>query len=214
MTRVRWRGVVVDKRTAAMLDELAALTGDVYVRPTQGSYNAGGVAASAGTHDAGGAVDIAAAQLAPSARAVIVREARRVGFAAWLRTPAQSSWPFHIHAIAVQPGGKPDRGILSFGAHQQVIDYYENRNGLASRAPDDGPRDFVGVTFETYQETTMALSDDDVERIARATAARVNRTLGDYTADGKPAGPNKDNPQLAANYIRQIRRLVDKIADR
>ena len=41
-------------------------------------------------------------------------------------------------------------------------------------------------------------------------AARVNRVLGDYNADGKPIGPNKDDPKLAADYIRQIRRLVGR----
>ena len=39
-------------------------------------------------------------------------------------------------------------------------------------------------------------------------AARVNRVLGDFDANGKPVGPNKDDPKLAAEYIRQIRRRL------
>jgi hypothetical protein len=33
------------------------------------------------------------------------------------------------------------------------VDYFEGRNGLASGAPDDGPRDWVGVTWESYQSS-------------------------------------------------------------
>jgi hypothetical protein len=32
------------------------------------------------------------------------------------------------------------------------VDYYEGRNGLASGAADDGPRDWVGVTWETCEQ--------------------------------------------------------------
>jgi hypothetical protein len=80
-----------------------------------------------------------------------IRDAgRQVGIAMWIRDPSQSDWPWHLHGISVQPGGKWDQGCLSAGAHGQVVDYYEGRNGLASGAPDDGPRDWVGVTWETY----------------------------------------------------------------
>lgn len=147
----QWRGVTLDDRSADMMDEVNRLTPDAPIDPTQGSYS-GGVGASAGTHDGCGAIDIAAANLAQWQRDQIVTEMRRVGWAAWHRTPAQSDWPHHIHGIAVQPGGKNDRGCLSSGAHDQVYDYYAGRNGLASNAPDDGPRQFVGVTWETYQE--------------------------------------------------------------
>jgi hypothetical protein len=151
-----WHGVTLDERSADMMDEVARLCSGIIIDPTQGSYS-GGVSASAGTHDGGGAIDIAAEDLPQSHRDKIVYEMRRVGWAAWHRTPDQSDWPHHIHGIAVQPGGKGDRGCLSSGAHEQVHDYYEGRNGLASGAPDDGPRDFVGNTWETY------LSDNQPE---------------------------------------------------
>jgi hypothetical protein len=152
---VVWRGVTLDARTAAMMDQVAALSGAVYVRPTQGSAS-GGVAASAGTHDAGGAVDIAGqdAGMTQADREVIEAAGRQVGFAMWIRSPDQSDWPWHIHGIAVQPDGKHHQAVLSDGAHGQVIDYYEGRNGLASGAADDGPRHWVGVTWETYQPPT------------------------------------------------------------
>lgn len=167
MTRiVTWRGQRFDERTAQMLQAVADNV-PFFVQPSQGSYNGGGVAASAGTHDGGGAVDVIVSNLSTAQRQQLVREMRRVGFAAWLRTPAQSNWPYHVHGIAVQPGGKHDRGVLSYGAHRQVIDYYENRNGLASGARDDGPRQWVGVTWEEARDD-MPLSDKDIQRIAQA----------------------------------------------
>lgn len=167
MTRVWWRGVLLDERSAHMMDEAALLAGSAPVRPTQGSYSTA-VGASAGTHSGGGAIDLAAADLTPGQRSAVVEAMRRVGWAAWLRTPAQSDWPFHVHGIAVQPGGRGDRGVLSSAAHAQVVDYFDGRNGLASRAPDDGPRAWVGVTWESYREDNMPLSNEDVERVARA----------------------------------------------
>jgi hypothetical protein len=165
--RVEWRGKTFDKRTAEMLAEMARESGPIYIEPWQGCYS-GGVSASAGTHNGGGAVDIAAVNLTPAQRHEVVRIGRMVGFAMWLRTPAQSNWPFHIHGIAVQPGGKDDRGVLSASAHAQVIDYFNNINGLAGRGRDDGPRDHVGTTWESYNKQRDWLSmasQEDVRRI-------------------------------------------------
>lgn len=64
---------------------------------------------------------------------------------------------------------------------------------------------------DRWKDTGMALTDDDVDRIAEATAARVNRVLGDYNAKGEPAGPNKADPQHAAAYIRQIKGISEKV---
>lgn len=151
MSRVTWRGVTVDSRTAAMLTELAKISGPILIHPTQGSYNRGGVAASAGTHDGGGAVDLMHSSWKVADYNKVVELARKIGFAAWHRTPQQSNWPRHVHMIAIQPGGKGDQGVLSRGAHDQVKAYYENRNGLASRRPDDATRKYVGVTWEKYK---------------------------------------------------------------
>lgn len=134
-----------------MAEAAAKLTGPEFrVEPSQGSYS-GGVSASAGTHDAGGALDIKAVNLTSAQRQEVVKAFRKVGFAAWLRTPSQSNWPYHVHCIAVQPWGMHDRGVLTTAAHQQVIDYMNGRNGLASHARDDGPRDWVGEIWEHYK---------------------------------------------------------------
>jgi len=60
-------------------------------------------AASGGTHDGGGALDIKVSGLTTTQRWRTVRALRAAGFAAWLRTPGQCGgcWPYHIHAIAI-----------------------------------------------------------------------------------------------------------------
>src|SRR5690348_13523061 len=63
---------------------------------TQGSYNAGGVSASAGTHDGGGVVDVPAWQADETVIAL-----RAVGFAAWHRPAVAGLWPAHIHAVLI-----------------------------------------------------------------------------------------------------------------
>lgn len=79
-----------------------------------------------------------------------MRALRRVGFAAWLRTPSQSNWPYHIHAIAVGDT------YMHREAANQVADYYAGKNGLASHAPDNTPRDFRAsfMWWEWYKRRT------------------------------------------------------------
>ena len=152
-----WHGVTLDARSAAMMDEVERLCAGIVIDPTQGSWS--GADASAGTHSGAGAIDIAAANLPQSHRDRIVYEMRRVGWAAWCRTPYQSDWPWHIHGVAcAEPG-------LSGPARDQEQDYYAGRNGLANGAPDDGPRDFVGTTWEAYQRGKHGDQEDDMKII-------------------------------------------------
>lgn len=131
MARTTWRGVTLDARTALMLAEADRLVGPaVPVRPSQGCYNAGRVSASAGTHDGGGAVDISASALTLGQVVKVVRALRRVGFAAWYRSPDEGPWGPHIHAIAV---GCPD---LAPSAARQVAALRAGRNGLANGGRD------------------------------------------------------------------------------
>lgn len=130
--RTTFSGKRVNARTRAMLLEAQRLAGRT-ITVTQGSYNPGGVGASAGTHDGGGVVDISIAALSETQRWQLVRALRRVGFAAWYRTPSQGPWAAHIHAVAI---GDTD---MSLSARDQVADYYVGRNGLASHALDNTP---------------------------------------------------------------------------
>lgn len=136
-------GARVNTRTRRML---AAADGTVpwSIRLDQGSYCAfGGTGCdptSAGTHDGGGVVDVNAAGLTGTQRWRTVRALRTVGFAAWLRTPAQCGgcWPYHIHAVAI---GDPDLWQRDGGVtnRDQVADYYVGLNGLAGHAADETP---------------------------------------------------------------------------
>jgi hypothetical protein len=61
---------------------------------------------------------------------------RKVGFAAWHRTPAQG-FVHHIHACAIG-----DREMAPL-ARQQVQSYFNGRNGLSGNGPDtNAPRPY------------------------------------------------------------------------
>ncbi|WP_106399838.1 peptidoglycan-binding domain-containing protein [Actinocorallia populi] len=134
-------GFVVNARTQGMLAEAERLLGHGLVLE-QGSYNPGGDPTSAGTHDGGGVVDISVQGMTSAARTAAARALRRVGFAAWVRSPAQGDWPWHIHAVALSDTD------LSSQAQHQAGDYYLGLNGLSGRGPDDGPK----VTIRTWEE--------------------------------------------------------------
>lgn len=123
--RIHYSGKTVNKRTKVMLDRACALLGVSSLPLSQGSYNVG-VAASAGTHDGGGCIDVA------SSSWTTAKALRRVGFAAWVRTPAEG-FSYHIHACAIG-----DRELAS-GARAQVHDYFNGRNGLANHHADSAP---------------------------------------------------------------------------
>lgn len=140
MTVITFEGHKISTRTRDMLIEARRIT-KAALFITQGGYNAGGVKASAGTHDRD-ALDIRAKDLTTAQRAEAVLRLRQVGFAAWVRNPSQSDWPWHIHCI-------PIGGDISAGAAKQVTAYKNNRNGLASNGHDDGPRLYI-QTWEQY----------------------------------------------------------------
>lgn len=122
-TRVTFRGKTVNKRTAAALLEAEHRLG-YELTILQGSYNSG-VGASAGTHDGGGAVD-----LAPWDWEKKVTALRRIGFAAWHRPALSGVWGEHIHA-----GLKGDQEAAS-GLVNQFSYYDQGLSGLADHARD------------------------------------------------------------------------------
>ena len=128
-------GKRVDWRTKEALMRAEKLLG-YELSITQGSYNRGGVAASGGTHDGGGVVDLAEWDWKRKVKAL-----RRVGFAAYHRPElwrgGKRVWPGHIHAVQV--GNKN----LSNAAKNQVRDFYAGLDALASRGPDP----HKGMTF-------------------------------------------------------------------
>ncbi|HEX2145134.1 MAG TPA: peptidoglycan-binding protein [Glycomyces sp.] len=132
-----YRGVRVNTRTKNMLAAAdAKVTWNLTL--SQGSYNPGGDPTSAGTHDGGGVVDLDVDGLSTTRRWRTVAALREVGFAAWLRTPSQGNWPYHIHAVAVADTD------LSGPAQPQVHDYFFGKNGLANHAADNTPPEYQG----------------------------------------------------------------------
>ncbi len=143
-SRIEWGpGRVVDTRTRDMLNRAEVLLGRT-LGLDQGSYNAGGDPTSAGTHDGGGVVDVNVDGMSRKTRRHVAKVLRRVGFAAWVRSPDQGNWPWHIHAVAISDTD------LSSTAQHQVGDYYLGFNGLANHAADDGPTVPIH-TWEEYQ---------------------------------------------------------------
>ena len=118
-------GKTVDRMTKQALEKAERRLG-YPLTIVQGSYNAGRVSQSAGTHDGGGVVDLAAWDWERK-----VRVLREIGFAAWHRTPAQGPWGEHIHAVLIGN----DKAAPS--ALRQVGAYKRGRNGLASNGVDD-----------------------------------------------------------------------------
>lgn len=127
LARLTRDGKTVDRITDAALKAAEKRLGYV-LTITQGSYNAGGVAASSGTHDAGGVVDLMAWDWENK-----VKVLRAVGFAAWYRRTLPGVWPAHIHAVLI------DHPNLAPSAARQVSAYLAKRDGLAGNGPDTDP---------------------------------------------------------------------------
>ncbi|MFC7495912.1 MULTISPECIES: GH25 family lysozyme [unclassified Nocardioides] len=138
----------VDQKTRAALEEAERRLG-YRLTVVQGSYNAGRVAASAGTHDAGGVVDLLAWDWRRK-----VKVLRAVGFAAWYRPTRPGTWNAHIHAVLV------DHGNLSAGAKAQVAAYRAGGDGLAGNRADDFPRPNPIPVFKYPPAPVVAATPD------------------------------------------------------
>lgn len=125
--RVVVDGKVLDALTLGAISRAEAILGRK-IPIVQGSYNAGAVAASAGTHDAGGVFDTIAGGHDETVTAL-----RAVGFAAWYRPTLPGVWSAHCHAVLI------GHGRLAPAAARQVQAYLARRDGLVSNAIDDQP---------------------------------------------------------------------------
>lgn len=109
-TRVQVGYSTLNQRTLWMLERAQEFYGGTIpitgAGITQGSYNPGGVAASFGTHDGGGAVDLTVRNI-PYDYSIkwediprLIDALRLAGFAAFYRDERENLTP-HIHAIAI-----------------------------------------------------------------------------------------------------------------
>jgi LysM repeat protein len=136
--RVTYSGRTVNKRTAEMLNRASKILGVSDLKLSQGSYSSS-VSASAGTHAGGGVVDVS------SSSWTVAKALRQVGFAAWVRTPSEGPWGYHVHAVAVGDGQ------MSSSAKNQVTAYFNGRNALANNRADTAPS-WVGRPYPNWVE--------------------------------------------------------------
>ena len=140
-------------------------------RRTQGGWNAGGVAASGGTHDQD-AVDYSVAGKTKAQVAALVTALRKRGLFASLRTASKALWGVraqgfavvHIHVV-------PNLwGYASAGAEYQAREYRAGRDGLKGRGPDKGgpghTRDYTSVTWPSYLAAKKASKSAVKYRVA------------------------------------------------
>ncbi|CAF1383038.1 unnamed protein product [Rotaria sordida] len=151
-TRKTWRGVTLNQRTIEMIQRA-----EVYMAQmgksgfqfsfSQGSYSSS-VAASAGTHDGGGAIDIRTSVVNNDKKTVdtMVVALRKAGFAAWSRGRVADSFQNnkHIHAIAI---GDVQ---ASTGAKNQIASFKRGRNGLKGDGVD--PDAYLGRATPTWAQ--------------------------------------------------------------
>lgn len=171
--KTTYDGKVVDRITKAALKKAARRLGyDLTI--LQGSYNAGGVSASAGTHDGGGVVD-----LAPWDWENKVHVLRAIGFAAWHRPAISGLWGEHIHAVLI--GNEQ----LSPDAREQVQQYYNGQNGLANHGQDDFWRPDPIPVFKLHVKTRGKRIDQALDLLRAAKdgpavrAAQIKQAIKD-----------------------------------
>ncbi len=137
--RVVVNGAKLNKRTLWMLQYARTLYKGTIdfsgTAITQGSYNPGGVTASFGTHDGGGAVDIAVIRSGVALRKELpdaIRALRIAGFAAWVRevNDLYAGSPIHIHAIAI---GDAELSPIARDQLTGPFGYFRGYNGLPKK---------------------------------------------------------------------------------
>lgn len=150
-------GETVDYLTHAALSAASKEAGTEF-RIMQGSHNAGGVAASGGTHDGGGVVDLAPTN---GDWEGAVTAMRKMGFAAWVRNVPGHGYAgsgAHIHAVLI------GNERLSSQAAVQVQSYLNNDDGLVGTRADDSTRAYVNNRFEWGD----ALAQERGEAVSRS----------------------------------------------
>ena len=124
-------------------------------RRTQGGWNAGGVAASAGTHNQD-AADYSVIGKSEAEVDRLITACRKRGLVASFRTTGKAKWgvraqgfrSYHVHVVGYL------WGYQSSGAAYQAREYRAGRDGLRGKGPDKGgpghTRDYTSVTWPSY----------------------------------------------------------------
>ena len=157
-------GETLTRRVWALLEDAYAAAGIPVsaLHVSQGSWSAGSLSGS--THLGGGAYDLRTWTFPADRLEPLVVELRRRNCCAWYRDQAHGGFATHVHGIVRDEPG------LSSGAAWQCAEYDHGRDGLARAG-----RDYHGrpPQHPFDPEDDMALTDEDVERIAEAVWRRV-----------------------------------------
>lgn len=172
MTQDPYKIVVVDGKTMDALTMGAIGRAEKIlgrkIPIVQGGLNAGGVAASAGTHDGLGVFDTKAWDHDETVIAL-----RAVGFAAWYRPTIPGLWSEHIHAVLI------GHGKLAPAAARQVQAYLQRRDGLKSNAIDTDPgwTNIARYTVESFRADVLREERQAKLETAKARGAKWKRWL-------------------------------------
>lgn len=228
--RAYWRGGLTCVRAIAMLTGMVALLilqGHAGIAAgialVQGSYRPWSKY-SANTHAGCGVVDISrfnsvTGKLWTQAEwAIIVAAARQVGFAAWHRFAIKDLWVEHTHCVAI---GCPDLNVPD--ATDQVAEYHQGFDGLMGNDRDNGPRDWVNVTWERYSATTTTkptTQEDDMTMLRWAGRGSVwtgsLETGACWGVKGGPAGSEQadyDTMLRAVPGVRDMGNVGNRMHD-
>lgn len=199
--KVTFRGRLMDRKTQAFVEAMEERLG-YELTIVQGSYNAGGVSASAGTHDGGGVLDLASWDAANK-----VRVARALGAFAWLRPDLPGVWGEHIHL------GIRNHGRLAQAAQDQQRDYDAKppRNGLANHAVDDTWHPSPPVEFK-YPVKPRGPQPNNVTR-ARDALVEARHALGEAVAHLGRADESREVVKTVLKRVREQRRAIDAQLD-
>jgi len=144
-TRTLLDGYRTTVRTKAMVLEARTLyrTRGFGTPPkiTQGGYNPGGVAASAGTHDQDAMDDKISVLTSSTKKKGWERCNWEVGFAGWRRPYIAGLWGEHFHKL-------PKGGQLSDGADRQIVQWHQGDDALRS------DRDYPGILSSGLEDRT------------------------------------------------------------
>jgi hypothetical protein len=135
-----WRGRTVCAHSVPKYDAWAKAVGQpVRLAAINGSYS--NLAASAGTHSGGGALDIEMDGYSSALQKMTEAKGREVGLLVWLRP-----WPGNHHCHALDP----DCPDLAKEARDQFESFRKGRDGLAAQGPDTGPRTHAAAILRAY----------------------------------------------------------------
>lgn len=201
--KVYFRGKLMDNKTKAFLEAMEERLG-YELTVVQGCYNAGGVSASAGTHDGGGVVDLAAWDHERK-----VRVARELGAFAWFRPDLPGVWGEHIHL------GIRNHGRLAPAAQAQQRDYDAKppRNGLASHASDNTWHPSPPVEFKyPVKEKPVGPKPTKVTQ-ARDRLVEAIHAAGDAAALLEATDAARVVAQNKADELRALRRDLRSVLE-